>query len=198
MKKTILTSVITTLVTMGIIAFVSHFICGHKGCRVDDMHGDKMHKEMRLIMKHDCDTSLENYCRMHHSGDSAGHCCAMNEGKAIEKKFMIKLDPDFLKEERKNFENELSEEEKATIAECKKVMGDIDFLIENGKVVSGSNQKEFELLQKIAENHKESLEKVHAIAKEKMHGNDMMFEHGGEMKEHHENFMKIHFLILDF
>ena len=137
MKKTILVSALTAIITVLLAFVVIHFVC-------DDCNEEECEQHEIFISKH-----------TGHGGDFAWHgdhsmgCAGMS---------------DECKEFRAEFDTKLSDEERATIAKVKERFEAFkeNAELEDHEQLMKDHKADFEALEAIAENHKESLDAIMA------------------------------------
>lgn len=134
--KTVLTSIITSIITVIIAMFIIHAVSGGGECIFGNNDDDD--KECIERERKDCD-------KEHHKKDADMHAMMMEKMKPM----------------RIEFEEQLSDEEKASISDIRANFGDADhkdMRPEGKEKFMEEHKADFETLLAIAENHKEYFE----------------------------------------
>jgi len=150
--KTVLTSIITSIITVIIAMFIIHAVAGGGECIFS--HDDDDEKECTERERKDCDKD-------YHKKDTEMHAMMMEKMKPM----------------RIQFEEQLSDEEKASINDIRAKFGDADhkdMRPEGKEKFMDAHKADFEALLAIADNHKEYFEGMCA---------KMYDAHHNEMKE---------------
>ncbi len=198
MKKTILTSVITTIVVMGIIVLFMHCpLCSNHFCndkskcskdsteQVCDKHkGNSNCCKKDINCKHHAEGEFKHHGCEHHGKPK----CKMHGGNSF------KMMSEMLQPERAEFDKLLSDEEKAEISRIKEIFSDFDHNELNSTEIENKYSEEFASLKAIADNHNDEIEKIFADKHKNGMPEGMNEEKMAEMKLK----FKMHFLTMDF
>lgn len=191
MKKTILVSIITSVLTVGAIFLIGKVFCGSCKAKTECSKGE-----------YSCSKDKESCERKSKCGKKKSHCsksekkCKKGASKHGHGHNMM----DMLKEERAAFDEKLTDEEKVILAELKTKLADLKEHGDNHAELKEKYATELAELKTIADAHKEELDAIHeAKMKEMMkhHGEGKENPHGEEkMKDHSEMFYN-HFLLME-